>query len=94
MHTAPLCCCRCCAAGGYHPVTPGEQFKGGRYTALHFLGQGHYATVWMMRDESTGQEVAMKVGAHGWVAAWDGRVAWVLDGWVGAGVGGWPAVLP
>ena len=82
----------CRAAGGYHPVQPGEQFKGGRYTALHFLGQGHYATVWMMRDEATGQEVAMKVGWSGWVC-W---LAW-MAGWVGLGAGwvaGWLAGCP
>jgi hypothetical protein len=89
---APVCCC--CAAGGYHPVTPGEQFKGGRYTALHFLGQGHYATVWMMWDKSTGQEVAMKVGCSGWV---DGQLPG-MAGWIGLDAGWWvrwwQAVLP
>lgn len=48
-------------AGGYHPVTVGERFNDGRYTALYKLGQGHYATVWMVLDSRTGQEVAMKV---------------------------------
>ncbi|KAI7843708.1 hypothetical protein COHA_002607 [Chlorella ohadii] len=47
--------------GGYHPVTVGERFNEGRYTALYKLGQGHYATVWMVLDGHTGQELAMKI---------------------------------
>lgn len=42
-------------------MTVGERFNDGRYTALYKLGQGHYATVWMVLDSRTGQEVAMKV---------------------------------
>ena len=38
----------------------GERFNEGRYTALYKLGQGHYATVWMVLDSQTGQELAMK----------------------------------
>jgi len=49
-------------AGGYHPAYIGESFKSGRYTALRKLGQGHYSTVWMVHDEATGADVAMKVG--------------------------------
>ncbi|EFN58325.1 hypothetical protein CHLNCDRAFT_7891, partial [Chlorella variabilis] len=47
--------------GGYHPVQVGEQFNSGRYTVLHYLGQGHYSTVWMVHDTLTQQQVAMKV---------------------------------
>ncbi|KAL4442415.1 hypothetical protein ABPG77_004999 [Micractinium sp. CCAP 211/92] len=47
--------------GGYYPVLLGEQFKDGRYTVLHFLGQGHYSTVWRVLDAETGQHCAMKV---------------------------------
>lgn len=56
-------------AGGYHLVTAGEKFSGGRYTALHPLGQGHYSTVWMAHDAMTGQHVAMKVRSRGQGAA-------------------------
>ncbi len=47
--------------GGYHRVRVGEKFKGGRYTVLHKLGWGHFSTVWMVLDEETGQQAAMKV---------------------------------
>ncbi len=39
----------------------GETFKEGRYTALSFLGEGHYSTVWRVRDELSGEHCAMKV---------------------------------
>ncbi|EFN54568.1 hypothetical protein CHLNCDRAFT_58196 [Chlorella variabilis] len=48
-------------AGGYHRVRAGEKFKDGRYTVLHKLGWGHFSTVWMVRDEQTGELGAMKV---------------------------------
>lgn len=48
-------------SGGYHPVRVGEQFKDGRYTVLHKLGWGHFSTVWMVLDNATGQQAAMKV---------------------------------
>lgn len=51
-------------AGGYHRVRVGEKFKDGRYTVLHKLGWGHFSTVWMVHDEVTGQQAAMKVRAH------------------------------
>eukprot|EP00887_Chlorella_sp_A99_P000093 scaffold16.g93.t1 len=47
--------------GGYHRVQVGERFKGGRYTVLHKLGWGHFSTVWMVRDEESGGQAAMKV---------------------------------
>lgn len=43
----------------------GEQYKEGRYTALHPLGAGHYSTVWMAHDRKTGQQVAMKASGGG-----------------------------
>ncbi len=49
----------------------GERFNEGRYTALYKLGQGHYATVWMVLDGHTGQELAMKVSGRPW---WGGCV--------------------
>lgn len=52
---------RLVGAGGYHPVRVGEKFKDGRYTVLHKLGWGHFSTVWMVLDEVTGQQAAMKV---------------------------------
>ncbi|RKF51426.1 Protein kinase dsk1 [Golovinomyces cichoracearum] len=47
--------------GGYHPVTIGEQFKDGRYTVVRKLGWGHFSTVWLSRDNTTGKHVALKV---------------------------------
>ena len=67
-HHRHLCCTLAIPAGGYHPVQVGEQFNSGRYTVLHYLGQGHYSTVWMVHDTLTQQQVAMKVGGQGQVA--------------------------
>lgn len=47
--------------GGYHPVTVGETFKNGRYTVTRKLGWGHFSTVWLSRDNTTGKHVALKV---------------------------------
>ncbi|CAI4214219.1 unnamed protein product [Parascedosporium putredinis] len=47
--------------GGYHPVTVGETFKDGKYTVVRKLGWGHFSTVWLSRDNSTGKHVALKV---------------------------------
>lgn len=47
--------------GGYHPVTVGEIFKDGRYEVIRKLGWGHFSTVWLSRDNQTGQHVALKV---------------------------------
>jgi serine/threonine protein kinase len=47
--------------GGYHPVYVGEKFKGGRYTVLKKLGWGHFSTVWLVLDNTTGTFGAMKV---------------------------------
>ncbi len=47
--------------GGYHPVSVGETFKSGRYTVTRKLGWGHFSTVWLSRDNTTGKHVALKV---------------------------------
>jgi len=47
--------------GGYHPVTVGELFKDGKYTVIRKLGWGHFSTVWLSRDNTTGKHVALKV---------------------------------
>ncbi|KAH0605992.1 uncharacterized protein H6S33_004449 [Morchella sextelata] len=47
--------------GGYHPVEVGEIFKEGRYEVIRKLGWGHFSTVWLSRDNETGQHVALKV---------------------------------
>lgn len=57
----PSAQCHCVPTGGYHRVRIGEKFKDGRYSVLHKLGWGHFSTVWMVRDEQTGQHAAMKV---------------------------------
>ncbi len=47
--------------GGYHPVQVGEQYHNGRYTVIQKLGWGHFSTVWLSRDNTTGKHVALKV---------------------------------
>jgi serine/threonine-protein kinase SRPK3 len=47
--------------GGYHPVSVGEHFKDGKYTVVRKLGWGHFSTVWLSRDNTTGKHVALKV---------------------------------
>lgn len=47
--------------GGYHPVQVGEQYKDGKYTVIRKLGWGHFSTVWLSRDNTTGKHVALKV---------------------------------
>jgi serine/threonine-protein kinase SRPK3 len=47
--------------GGYHPVQVGEQYKDGKYTVVRKLGWGHFSTVWLSRDNTTGKHVALKV---------------------------------
>ncbi len=48
-------------AGGYHPVAVGERFHGGKYVVLRKLGWGHFSTVWLVMDTSSGAYGAMKV---------------------------------
>ncbi|KAI9681524.1 MAG: serine/threonine protein kinase, CMGC group [Caeruleum heppii] len=47
--------------GGYHPVEVGETFKEGKYTVVRKLGWGHFSTVWLSRDNTSGKHVALKV---------------------------------
>jgi len=47
--------------GGYHPVSVGEQYKDGKYTVVRKLGWGHFSTVWLSKDNTTGKHVALKV---------------------------------
>ncbi len=47
--------------GGYHPVVVGETFKDNKYTVVRKLGWGHFSTVWLSRDNTTGKHVALKV---------------------------------
>jgi len=47
--------------GGYHPVQVGEQYNDGKYTVIRKLGWGHFSTVWLSRDNTTGMHVALKV---------------------------------
>eukprot|EP00403_Amphidinium_massartii_P017279 CAMPEP_0178422266 /NCGR_PEP_ID=MMETSP0689_2-20121128/27082_1 /TAXON_ID=160604 /ORGANISM="Amphidinium massartii, Strain CS-259" /LENGTH=653 /DNA_ID=CAMNT_0020043819 /DNA_START=113 /DNA_END=2074 /DNA_ORIENTATION=+ len=46
--------------GGYHVVTLGEVYNG-RYRALAKLGWGHFSTVWLCQDLTSGRFVAIKV---------------------------------
>ncbi|KAL3481457.1 kinase-like domain-containing protein [Aspergillus californicus] len=47
--------------GGYHPVQIGELYNNGRYVVVRKLGWGHFSTVWLSRDTTTGNHVALKV---------------------------------
>lgn len=47
--------------GGYHPVAVGETYNEGRYVVVRKLGWGHFSTVWLSRDTTTGKHVALKV---------------------------------
>src|SRR6201996_1673326 len=47
--------------GGYHPVHVGETYNNGKYVVVRKLGWGHFSTVWLSRDSTTGKHVALKV---------------------------------
>lgn len=47
--------------GGYHPVHVGETYNNGKYVVVRKLGWGHFSTVWLSRDTTTGRHVALKV---------------------------------
>ncbi|PGG95140.1 CMGC/SRPK protein kinase [Polytolypa hystricis UAMH7299] len=47
--------------GGYHPVSIGESYNNGRYIVVRKLGWGHFSTVWLSRDTTSGKHVALKV---------------------------------
>ncbi|NXE56333.1 SRPK kinase, partial [Casuarius casuarius] len=51
-------------AGGHHPVQEGEVFNM-RYRALHKLGCGAFATVWLCHDVRRKKHVAVKVPRSG-----------------------------
>jgi serine/threonine protein kinase len=48
-------------AGGYHPVAIGDRIHNQRYRVVHKLGHGAYSTVWLARDQNSGQLVAIKI---------------------------------
>ncbi|KAJ6593445.1 kinase-like domain-containing protein [Mycena capillaripes] len=39
----------------------GDRFKDGRYTVVHKLGRGGYATVWLVKDALTGAYASLKI---------------------------------
>ncbi|MCJ1464513.1 hypothetical protein MMC07_003126 [Pseudocyphellaria aurata] len=47
--------------GGFHPVHLGDMYED-RYRVIRKLGHGLYSTVWLAKDESVGEYVAMKFG--------------------------------
>lgn len=52
----------------------GDSFKAGRYAVSGKLGWGHFSTVWLARDATTGGDVALKVqksASHYTEAAYD-----------------------
>lgn len=48
-------------SGGYHPVRIGEKFNNGKYIVQQKLGWGHFSTVWLVHDTTTGKQGALKV---------------------------------
>ena len=46
--------------GGFHPVHIGDNFND-RYTVVHKLGYGGYATVWLVRDHRESKYAALKI---------------------------------
>jgi serine/threonine-protein kinase SRPK3 len=42
-------------------VSVGEQYNNGRYSVVRKLGWGHFSTVWLSKDNTTGKHVALKV---------------------------------
>ncbi|KAE8337293.1 hypothetical protein BDV24DRAFT_177805 [Aspergillus arachidicola] len=46
--------------GGYHPVAIGDRFHD-RYRVVQKLGYGSYSTIWLARDESSNEFVAIKI---------------------------------
>ncbi|KAK0117610.1 hypothetical protein ONS95_011945 [Cadophora gregata] len=47
--------------GGFHGVVLGETFCNGRYTVVHKLGHGGFATVWLVWDDTLREYVALKI---------------------------------
>jgi serine/threonine-protein kinase SRPK3 len=48
-------------SGGFHPVHLGDHFKKDRYSVVHKLGHGGFATVWLARDQVRQRYVALKI---------------------------------
>jgi serine/threonine protein kinase len=46
--------------GGFHPVVLGDTFNN-KYTVVHKLGQGGFATVWLVWDQMEKRYVALKI---------------------------------
>lgn len=46
---------------GYHPVYIGENYNNGRFTVVQKLGWGHFSTVWLLKEKSTGEFFALKI---------------------------------
>jgi serine/threonine-protein kinase SRPK3 len=47
--------------GGYHPVHIGDKYHNEQYEIVHKLGFGSYSTVWLARDQSKHEYVALKI---------------------------------
>ena len=47
--------------GGFHPVVIGDQFQNQRYSVIHKLGSGGYATVWLVQDHQENRYAALKI---------------------------------
>jgi len=47
--------------GGYHPVHLNDTFADGRYTVAHKLGFGTFSTVWLVRDDTIGKYLSLKI---------------------------------
>lgn len=50
--------------GGYHPVHIGDKFHENRFTILHKLGWGSYATIWLAKDTQEGYETDVFISKH------------------------------
>jgi serine/threonine-protein kinase SRPK3 len=47
--------------GGFHPTVIGDRFHEDRYTVVHKLGYGGFATVWLVRDHQEERYAALKI---------------------------------
>lgn len=47
--------------GGFYAVVLGETFSSRRYTVVHKLGHGGFATVWLVWDHTNREYVALKI---------------------------------
>ncbi len=62
------------APGGLHPTHLGDVFDG-RYRVIHKLGAGGFSTVWLARDDTEQQYVAVKIVVADQSAAIEARNA-------------------